>query len=214
MKLPGLKVADKVKTLSEKTESDNARRETGVDRLRSRSALAISILAALLALAAAGADKAAQTIINSNIEASDLWAFYQAKSTRQAIQLASAEALETELATHTFDAATKAKVAESIEKRRVTAARYEDEPDPSGDPLRGDGKKQLMARARAAEAKRDHSAQQGRSFRFAAILLQIAIVLGSVAILAQSQRTLLLVVIVGIAGAALLLNGYTLLVRL
>jgi hypothetical protein len=80
--------------------------------------------------------------------------------------------------------------------------------------LRGDGKKQLMARARAAEAKRDRSATQGKSFRFAAIFLQIAIVLGSVAILAQSQRTLILVVIVGVVGAVLLANGYLLLVPL
>ncbi len=222
MKLPGLKVAEKVKKLSDKADAQAQEGEQpkpdGLEKLRSQSALAISVLAALLALASAGADKCSGIIVNSNIQASDLWAFYQAKSTRQQLHVAAAEALETEIAAHAslIDPAAKAKVTESIEKRRATAARYDDEPDPKApdDPLRGDGKKQLMARARAQEARRDLAAAQGRSFRFSAILLQIAIVLGSVAILAQSRRTLILVALVGVAGGLLLANGYTLLVPL
>lgn len=218
VKLPGLKVADKVKKLSDKVDGVEGEAAAGLDRLRSQSALAISVLAALLALASAGADKASATVVNTNIQATDLWAFYQAKSTRQTVHLAAAEALEAELAGSgaAMDEAARQRVQESIARRRATAARYDDEPDPAapGDPLRGDGKKQLMARAKDAEARRDQAVVQGRNFRFSAIVLQIAIVLGSVAILAQSRRTLVLVFVVGAAGAVLLLNGYLLFVHL
>ena len=212
MKLPGLKVADKVKKLSEKTGEPGSE---AAERLRGRAALAISVLAAFLALASAGADRSAQAIVNANIKASDLWNFYQAKNTRQAIQVAAADALEAELQVHgsAVPPAVAQSMTDNVAKRRATAARYEDEPsrDAPDDPLKGDGKKQLSAQAKHWEGLVGRAQRQGRSFGQAAIILQIAIVLGSVSILAGSRAMFWGAVVSGAAGAFLLLDAHLLL---
>lgn len=212
MKLPGLKIADKVRKLSDKTGAPGSE---DADRLRGRAALAISVLAAFLALASAGADRSAQGIVNANIKASDLWNFYQAKNTRQAIHVASADALETELQIHgaAVPPDVAAAIAASAAKRRATAARYEDEPNPEhpDDPLFGDGKKQLSAQAKRWESAVGRAQRQGRSFGQAAIILQIAIVLGSVSILAGSRAMLWGALLSGAAGAFLLADAHLLL---
>ena len=65
-----------------------------------------------------------------------------------------------------------------VNRYRKTAARYETEP------ATGEGKKELMAQAKAWEHKRDHAASEIPNFEYAEALFQIAIVLGSVAIVA------------------------------
>ena len=57
---------------------------------------------------------------------------------------------------------------------RKTVARYETEPET------GEGKKELIAKAKEYEAKRDHALKQDPYFDYAEALLQIAIVLISV----------------------------------
>jgi len=99
-----------------------------------------------------------------------------------------------------------------VEKRiaeyRATVVRYE------SDPKEQDGKKELLQRAREAEAARDVAARRDPYFDYAEALLQIAIVLASVAIIASSLPLLLLGSGLGTIGALLMINGYTLLVRL
>ncbi len=66
----------------------------------------------------------------------------------------------------------------------------------------------MTARARDYEAKRDAAQKQDPNFDFAEALFQIAIVLASVSILANSRRLLLVAVGVGAAATLLMLNGY------
>ncbi len=75
---------------------------------------------------------------------------------------------------------------------------------------KGEGKKQLMAQAKDYEAQRDRAGDQDVNFDFADVFLQIAVVLGSVAILAVSRPTLLLSFLSGGLGALLTLNGFML----
>jgi hypothetical protein len=96
------------------------------------------------------------------------------------------------------------KVAELVKRYRDTAARYESEP------ATGDGKKELLARAKEWEAKRDHAAAKTHDFEFAEALLQIAIVLGSVAIVAASPALLGVSGLLAVAGFVLGLHGYLL----
>jgi hypothetical protein len=184
---------------------------TGAD-LNSRAAIIIAVMAMLLAITSLGGGNAAEDIMNYNIRASDTWAFYQAKNIRQTTYRLAADDLESEMEAQPASLTPEAR--QSIERRvqqyRETAARYEDEPDPGdpANPLRGEGKKQLTARARDFEAQRDRAQAQDPNFDFAEALFQIAIVLASVAILAASRRILWASVGVGVLAAVLMLNGY------
>ncbi len=96
----------------------------------------------------------------------------------------------------------------AIKRYRDTVARYESEP------ATGDGKKELMAKAKEWEHKRDHAAAQLPNFEYAEAGFQIAIVLGSVAIVAASPWLLGLSGVLAVSGVLLTLNGYLLLVPL
>jgi hypothetical protein len=157
-------------------------------------------------------------MVTANIRASDTWAFFQAKNLRQTANELAAAQIDATLLTAggALPAEQRAELERSAAEFRATAARYEDEPDPAapGDSLRGEGKRQLSAQARSWEAQRDRAAEQDTNFDYAAVLFQIAIVLGSVAILATSRLTLLLAVALGAAGTALMVNGFLLIVPL
>jgi hypothetical protein len=98
----------------------------------------------------------------------------------------------------------------------ATIDQYERAPDPqvAGDPLSGQGKKKLVAHAQYWEAQRERALRQDPNFDYAEALMEIAIVLGSVAILGASRLALGLGVAVGSVGAVLMLNGFFLWVDL
>jgi hypothetical protein len=152
--------------------------------------------------------------MNHNIHASDTWAFYQAKTIRQTSLRLAADTLEAELkANPAMSADAREFVEKRIDEYRKTVERYEDEPD-KDEPdniLKGEGRKQLMARAKDFEAKRDIAAKQDPNFDFAEALFQIAIVLASVSILAHSRPVLRIAVVAGAAAVLLMINGYLLL---
>ncbi len=183
------------------------------ERFRNRAALMIALLAAMLAIGGLGGGNATDDMIFNNIRASDTWAFFQAKNMRQTLYEVAADGLEAQIAASgTASPAQAARLA----AYRATIARYEDEPDPAapGDPTRGEGKKQLRAQAEAYEAARDRASLQDGNFDMAEVLLQLALVLGSVAILAVNRSILILAGLLGVGGALLTLNGFLLLVPL
>lgn len=188
------------------------------ERFRSRVALLIAFMAMLLAITSLGGGNAAEDIFNNNIQASDTWNFYQAKNIRQTSYRLAADALESDLAAAgaALPAAARAGLEERIRKYRETAERYESEPDKDApdDPVKGEGKKELTARAKHFEGERDRAQRQDPNFDFAEALFQIAIVLASVAILANSRMIVAVSIIAGAAATALMLNGYFLLLDL
>src|SRR5947207_13176475 len=136
-----------------------------------RVALLISVLALILAFAET-LGKGAQTgALAYNIEASNLWAFFQAKTIRQTVLRTAAEAVEAAGASE----AQKKQAA----KWKDTAQRYQSEPDT------GEGREQLAARAKAAEKKRDQSMAAYHHYEVASAAVQIAIVLASASIIAE-----------------------------
>src|SRR5215472_13007286 len=84
-------------------------------------ALLISLLALVLAFSETLGKSAQTAALASNIEASNLWAFFQAKTIRQTVLRTAAEELETGKMNDT----TKKQVA----KWKDTAARYQSEPE-------------------------------------------------------------------------------------
>jgi len=169
----------------------------------------LGIIAMLLAITALGGAHATKTIVNANIQASDTYGFYQARNIRQTAYQIAAEELDTQLlALPDMPEAARAKMEDRVKRYRERVDRYE------SDPSTGDGKKELLAKAKEFEATRDRAAERDPNFDFAEALFQIAIVLGSVSIVAASRPLVHLSGILAIAGTLLMINGYFLLVHL
>jgi hypothetical protein len=137
-------------------------------------ALLIAALAALLAIVQTIGDNAAQDALKYNIDASNLWSFYQAKTIRQTSVRIAAELLELEL-----DAVAperKDAWAKRLDGWKSTASRYESEPETN------EGRKELVARAKAAEEARDRALATDNMYDVASAALQLAIVLASASV--------------------------------
>jgi hypothetical protein len=181
------------------------------DKFRNRAALLIAVLAAMLAVGGLGGGNATDDMIANNIKASDTWSFYQAKNVRQTMYEIEAEKLKSQLAAGTVAAAERPSAEARLKDYEATVARYDSEPDPN-DPSKGDGKKELSARAKTFEAAFDQASARDNNFDLAEVALQLALVLGSVAILAVNRWILGLSLALGIVGSLLTLNGFLLLV--
>ena len=186
------------------------------ERFRNRAALLIALLAAILAIGGLGGGNATDDMIDANIRASDTWAFFQAKNIRQTQFELAADEIETFLADPGLAADARSRLTARLADYRATIARYEDEADAEApaDPLRGEGKRQLRARAQSFEAARERASEQDGNFDMAEVLLQLALVLGSVAILAVNRPILILSAVLGAGGALLTANGFLLLAPL
>ncbi len=179
-----------------------------VDAFRRLAAVYLGVTAMLLAIATLGGGNATKEMLSANIHASDTYAFYQAKYLRQIYLQTTADLLEMQMSAGTLPAVETTKATALVKRYRDTAARYESEP------ATGDGKKELLAKAKEWEAIRAHATAQNPNFEFAEALFQIAIVLGSVAIVAGSWWLLGLSGILSILASLLTVNGFFLLVQL
>ncbi len=162
-----------------------------------RVALLIALLALTLAFSEIGGKNAEQEAVAKNIEASNLWAFFQAKTIRGTTVRTAAEAMETELAGVTDEAA-RQRLAKRIESWKQTVMRYDSEPETN------EGRKELAARAKTAEAQRDIAAARDDKFDIASGLIQIAIVISSAAIITGVGLLAVTGGLLGLAGIALM----------
>jgi len=157
-------------------------------------ALLISVLALVLAFSETLGKSAQTAAIAHNIEASNLWAFFQAKTIRQTVLRTAAEELET---SSSSESAKK-----QIAKWRETAQRYQNEPET------GEGRDQLMARAKEAEKKRDVSLARYHHYEVASAGVQIAIVLASAAIITAMTALVWIAGALGLVGVAFCVIGF------
>jgi len=139
-------------------------------------ALLIAVIALCLALSETLGKGAQTQSIAKNVEASNLWAFFQAKSIRRKVVQTAAEQGRLSL-TAAADDATKAALQKQIDDWQKTAARYRSEPET------GEGTEQLSERAKHAEEERELSTEKYHHFEIASAAFQIAIVLASAAII-------------------------------
>lgn len=166
-----------------------------------RIGLLIAVLALLLAFSEMGNKQADAESVAKNIEASNLWAFFQAKTIRRSSTLLAAEEMQTRLLTIT-DPAAKTAFEAQIKRWRDNAARLDSEPETN------EGRKELMERAKAAEARRDIQKSRSEVFEIASGLLQIAIVLASAAVI--TGITMLALGAGGLGIGAVILMGFAL----
>ena len=139
-------------------------------------ALLIAVIALFLALSETLGKGAQTEAISKNVEASNLWAFFQAKSIRRTTVQATAEHAKLSLGT-VSDPAAKAALQKQIDDWNKTAARYRSEPET------GEGSEQLAARAKQAEHARDLSLAKYHHYEVASAAFQIGIVLASATII-------------------------------
>ena len=143
-----------------------------IDPSNKRVALLIAVLAAGLAFSET-LGKSSQTAgLSHHIEASNLWAFFQAKTIRSTTLRTAAESLEVDL-TREQNARAKEAMEKRIAEWRKTTARYDSEPDTQ------EGRKELAARAKATEKKRDLSLAAYHQYEMSSAALQLAIVLAT-----------------------------------
>ena len=139
-------------------------------------ALLIAVLALFLALSETLGKSAQTEGIGANIEASDLWAFFQAKTIRQTVLRTASETWAVEVAA-ARDEPTKAAMQKQIDAWMKTIDRYET------DPGSNEGRKELTARAQEAEHTRDLALAKYHNYELASAAYQIGIVLASAAVI-------------------------------
>ncbi len=157
------------------TEAQDGIEDAIKDARTRRLALLIAALAALLAVVSMQDDNTAQDAIRSNIEASDLWAFFQAKTARQFTLERESDVLKIEREGASPEK--QAAIDDLLKAWAEKSAQYD------SDPKSGEGRKELMERAKAAEADRDLALAANNEFGYASAALQLAIVLASASII-------------------------------
>lgn len=171
-------------------------------------AVYIAVLAVGLAITNMGASNAMKDMLSNNIEAANLWAFFQAKTIRKTTVDVAADEFALLLAANpAMPDAAKKQIEDTIKRYKATAARYETEPDTK------EGRKELIVRAKEKEKERDKAQRKDPYFDFAEALIQIAIVLASVSLIAGSRLLLIVSAVMAIAGGFLSVNGFALLVH-
>ena len=172
-------------------------------------AVYIAVLAVVLAITSMGGSNSMKDMLTNNIYASNYWAFFQAKTIRQTtLRVAADDLVILGAANPTMPEAAKKQLDDTVKRYRDTAARYE------SDPKEGDGRKELMAKAKEFEKEREAAQRKDPYFDFAEALIQIAIVLASVSLIAGSRLLLVVSMVMAIGGAFLSLNGFLLLVKI
>jgi hypothetical protein len=158
-------------------------------KIKDKAGWVITVIAALLAVNTYIASGNSSKVLNNTIKANDTWAFYQAKSIKQT------------LAEISYDDAIERKQLDKAEKLKAKINRYESEPET------GEGKKELMAKARALETERDQIRRSGPWMTFSGMAYQLGIVLLSASILAVSVPLFWGSIAVSLVGALLMSQG-------
>ena len=166
-------------------------------------ALTTVILAVVATLSTFKAGGYSTRSVLTQTQASDQWAYYQAKSIKGYLYELQKEELEREL-----DASRRrsprpavSDLERKIEEYGKKIARYDGE------------KKAISAEAKRFETVRDDATLHAQIFGIAVIFLQIAILLSSIAALMKKKAVWAAGLLSGIAGVVYFLNGFFLFVK-
>jgi hypothetical protein len=157
--------------------------------IKDKAGWLITVVAALLAVNTYLSNGFSSKVLSNTIAANNMYGFYQAKSIKQT------------LAEQSYDDAIDRKQFEKAAKLKARIEKYD------SDPVTGEGKKELLAKARALEAERDDVRKHSPWLTFAGSAFQLSIVLLSAAILAVSMGMFWASLGVGLIGAALMSQG-------
>ncbi len=155
----------------------------GGDARNKRIALLISVIALFLAFSETLGKSAQTAALSYNVEASNLWAFFQAKTIRRTLVETAAQEMSVATLGATHDGL-KAAQSKQLEFWKQTAARYRSEPKKGahGEEL-GEGSEELAKRAVDAQSKRDDAMAKYHHYEVASAAFQIGIVLASATVI-------------------------------
>jgi Flp pilus assembly protein TadB len=168
-----------------------------------RVALTTAIFAVILAICSLGGNNAMKEMILAQQQASDQWAYYQAKAGREHFYRGQKMRLELDLLEkETLKPEIKQRYESLLKQMAAQEERY------------GKERLDIEKEARKLERERDTASSKDPYFDFSEVLLQIAIVMATVAILSQSRAIFGVALIAAIIGALLCINGFFLLFHL
>lgn len=151
-------------------------------QIKDKAGWVITVLAALLAINTLMGGANSSRILNNTIDANNTWAFYQAKSIKQT------------LAEMARDDAVRVNDKRKAQDLQAKIDRYE------SDPATGEGKQELMAKAKKLEDGRAEAKNRSPWYTYAGSLFQIAIVLLTASILAVNMNLFWASIAVGSLG--------------
>lgn len=164
-------------------------------------ALLIAVIALFLAFSETLGKSAQTSALNFQIEASNLWNFFQAKNIRRTVITVAADTGKINMAA-TSDPAFKEVLAKQVDDWSKLADRYRSEPEAAGG--LGEGTVELSRRAIEEQHKRDTALARYHHYEIASAAFQIGIVLCSAAVVTSMM---ILAYLAG--GLALLGLGFT-----
>jgi hypothetical protein len=171
--------------------------------LNKKVALLISVLALFLAFSETMGKSAQTAALNSQIEASNLWNFFQAKNIRRTSTIIASE--QTKLLAATADPAQKPAIENQVDEWNKTAARYRSEPEAAGG--KGEGTVELSRRAIEEQHHRDEYLAKYHHYEFASAAFQIGIVLASATVITGIVALSFLAGGLGVIGLAFMAFG-------
>jgi hypothetical protein len=171
--------------------------EIRAKRFTRHVALTTAIFAAILAISSLGGSKAMKEMILAQQQAANQWAYYQAKAGREHFYRGQKMRLELDLLEkETLKPEIRQRYETLLKQMAVQEERY------------GKDRKNIEQAARKLEHERDIARSKDPYFEFAEVLLQIAIVLTTVAILSQSRAIFGVALTAASLGTLLCLNGF------
>jgi uncharacterized iron-regulated membrane protein len=170
----------------EQTQPKPLTRSEREAQIKDKAGLVIVIMALFMAITTYFSNSYSGAVLKNMLKATDTYAFYQSKSIKQSIAEGQLDA--------TNDAKRRAELQAKIE-------RYE------SDPAKGEGKRELLARAQAYEAARDEATRHSPWLTFASMAFQLAIVLLSASIIAVNNTMYKISEVVAVIGTVLLTQG-------
>ena len=172
--------------------------------LNKKVALLIAVIALFLAFSETLGKSAQTNALNYQIEASNLWNFFQAKNIRRTFTLVAGEEMKVH-AIGNVDEQRKAAMAKQIDEWTKTAARYRSEPEAAGG--KGEGTLELSRRAIEEQAKRDVALAKYHHYEVASAAYQIGIVLASATVITGMVILSYIAVGLGLAGLVFMAIG-------
>lgn len=178
-------------------------KEKSQNRFSKKVALFTSIYAVILAICALGGNNSMKEMLLAQQEASNQWAYYQAKNIREYQYRIEKDHLESVLIERgdTMKPAVLKHYQDKMAKVSAETTRLKKD------------KEEITVKAREQEHERDINRDKDPYFDFGEALLQIAIVLSSVAIIARSSQVFYFSIGAAVFGSLLTLNGFLLLVK-
>lgn len=178
----------------------------GIDTstINKRVALLIAVIALFLAFSETLGKSAQTSALNHQIEASNLWNFFQAKNIRRTATIVAAEQTKLDLIAAANDQQ-KAAITKQVDDWTKTAARYRSEPEAAGG--KGEGTVELARRAVEEQHLRDTSLAKYHHYEVASAAFQIGIVLASATVITGMVALSFLAAGLGVVGLGFMAIG-------